>query len=91
MITTRLPAARDRRRRDRVVGVDRPVGQRQELHGLVDARQLPARDRQVPGHGRADRQHHGVMPGPDVGGGDGRPGAPTDVTPHTNSVPSARI
>ena len=42
MITTRLPAARDRGRRCRVGGVDRPVGQRQELHGLVDAGQLPA-------------------------------------------------
>ena len=107
MITTRLPAARDRRRRGRVGRLDGPVGQGQELHGLVDAGQLSARDGQVARHGGADRNYDRVMrarmsagdaatgdPGLDGPGWHRRPASPSrspTSTPHTNSVPSSRI
>ena len=60
MITTCLPVARDLVAR-RVLAERGPVGLRQVLHRLVDAAELAPRHRQVAGHGRADRQHDGVV------------------------------
>ena len=67
-----LALGRDGARRDRVLGPHRPVGERQEIHGLMDACQLPAGDRQVPGHRGAGRHDDGVVAGAQFGGRDGR-------------------
>jgi len=46
------------------------VGPRQELHGLVDAVEFAARDRQVTPCGGTTREHHGVVVQPQLGHGD---------------------
>ena len=89
MITTRLPAA--------LIGVA-DTGSSASTARLASGRNsmawwmpasVPARDGQLPGHGRPDRQDDGVVGGPISGGGDRRPRPPPTATPHTNSVPSA--
>ncbi len=55
-------------RRPGPVALLHPVGQRQELHRLVDAGQLAPGHRQLAGHSGADGDHHRVIAGPQVGG-----------------------
>ena len=66
-MTTCLPSAVEGRAAAEIA-LAGPVGQRQVVHGLVDPGQLPARHRQLaPRHG-PDRDHHGVVSPPEIGG-----------------------
>ena len=86
MITTRLPSA--------VIGglgevaLLHPVGQRQVLHGLVDAGELAAGDGQVAPAVAPPASTTASNVGPQLVGGDVDADVDADVR---NSVPSARI
>ncbi len=51
----------------RILGIDGPVGQRQEIHGLVDTGQLPSGYRKFAPHRGSRRDHDGVVRIADLG------------------------